>query len=64
MITSVLDDIPGLGQTRKSALLKHFGSLKRLREASIDEITGAPGIGAQTAQAVHEALTGVKGSGS
>jgi excinuclease ABC subunit C len=56
LTTSVLDGIPGLGQTRKSALLKHFGSLKRLREASIDEISSAPGIGAQTAQAVHEAL--------
>jgi excinuclease ABC subunit C len=58
MTTSALDNIPGLGQTRKTALLKHFGSLKRLREASVDEISGAPGIGAQTAQAVHAALTG------
>jgi excinuclease ABC subunit C len=56
MTTSALDGIPGLGQTRKSALLKHFGSLKRLREASVEEISGAPGIGAQTAQAVHAAL--------
>jgi excinuclease ABC subunit C len=64
MTESALDGIPGLGQTRKSALLKHFGSLKRLREASIEEISGAPGIGAQTAQAVHEALTGAKGSES
>ncbi|HEU5472788.1 MAG TPA: excinuclease ABC subunit UvrC [Actinophytocola sp.] len=59
MITSALDGIPGLGQTRKSALLKHFGSLKRLREASLEEISGAPGIGAHTAQAVHAALTTV-----
>ncbi|HEV2780820.1 MAG TPA: excinuclease ABC subunit UvrC [Actinophytocola sp.] len=56
MTTSALDGIPGLGQTRKSALLKHFGSLKRLREASVEEISGAPGIGAHTAQAVHAAL--------
>jgi excinuclease ABC subunit C len=63
MTTSALDNIPGLGQTRKSALLKHFGSLKRLREASIDEISGAPGIGAHTAQAVHAALAPAGGAG-
>jgi excinuclease ABC subunit C len=62
MTTSALDNIPGLGQTRKTALLKHFGSLKRLREASIDEISGAPGIGLQTAQAVHAALAQVGGA--
>jgi excinuclease ABC subunit C len=56
MITSALDSVPGLGQTRKSALLKHFGSLKRLREASVEEISCAPGIGAQTALAVHAVL--------
>lgn len=56
MTTSALDGIPGLGQTRKSALLKHFGSLKRLKAASIEEISGAPGIGAHTAKAVHAAL--------
>jgi excinuclease ABC subunit C len=63
MTTSALDNIPGLGQTRKSALLKHFGSVKRLREASIDEISGAPGIGALTAQAVHAALAPAGGAG-
>jgi excinuclease ABC subunit C len=58
MITSALDDIPGLGRGRKSALLKHFGSLKRLRQASIDDISGVPGIGAHTAALVHSALSG------
>ncbi|HEY0452519.1 excinuclease ABC subunit UvrC [Actinophytocola sp.] len=58
MITSALDGIPGLGQSRKSALLKHFGSLKRLRQASIDDISGVPGIGAHTAALVHSALAG------
>ncbi|MBM7775290.1 excinuclease ABC subunit C [Actinokineospora baliensis] len=55
---SALDDIPGLGQGRKAVLIKHFGSLKRLRAASIDEISGVPGIGAATAKAVHSALAG------
>jgi len=59
LTASALDGIPGLGQTRKSALLKHFGSLKRLREASVEEISSAPGIGSQTALAVHAALAPV-----
>ncbi|TQM84210.1 excinuclease ABC subunit C [Saccharothrix saharensis] len=56
MTTSALDDVPGLGQTRKAALLKHFGSLKKLREASIEEISGVPGVGRRTAEAVHATL--------
>ncbi|GLW94247.1 excinuclease ABC subunit UvrC [Actinokineospora globicatena] len=58
MTVSALDEIPGLGQGRKAVLIKHFGSLKRLRAASIDEISGVPGIGATTAKAVHSALAG------
>jgi excinuclease ABC subunit C len=56
MTTSALDGIPGLGQSRKAALLKHFGSVKRLRQASVDDISGVPGIGAHTAALVHSAL--------
>ncbi|WP_447003135.1 excinuclease ABC subunit UvrC [Saccharothrix isguenensis] len=62
MTTSALDEVPGLGQSRKAALLKHFGSLKKLREASIDEISGVPGVGRRTAEAVHATL-GAAGSG-
>jgi excinuclease ABC subunit C len=56
MTTSALDGIPGLGQSRKAALLRHFGSLKRLRQASVDDISGVPGIGVHTAALVHSAL--------
>jgi excinuclease ABC subunit C len=56
MITSALDGIPGLGQSRKAALLKHFGSVRRLRQATVDDISGVPGIGAHTAALVHSAL--------
>ncbi|MFC6094083.1 excinuclease ABC subunit UvrC [Saccharothrix lopnurensis] len=59
MTTSALDDVPGLGQTRRAALLKHFGSLKRLREASIEEISVVPGVGRRTAEAVHATLSAV-----
>jgi excinuclease ABC subunit C len=58
MTTSVLDDVPGLGAARKSALLKHFGSLKRLRSASVDEISEVPGVGRRTAEVVHATLSG------
>ncbi len=56
MTASALDGVRGLGETRRKALVTHFGSLARLRQASIEEITAVPGIGATTAAAVLEAL--------
>ncbi len=56
MTSSALDGIPGLGDTRRKALMRHFGSLKRLRTASADDIAAVPGVGARTAQAVVDAL--------
>ncbi|MFG3661974.1 helix-hairpin-helix domain-containing protein, partial [Streptomyces sp. NPDC047706] len=54
--SSPLDDVPGLGETRKQALIKHFGSVKRLRSATIDQICEVPGIGRKTAEAIAVAL--------
>ncbi|MFE9770081.1 excinuclease ABC subunit UvrC [Streptomyces sp. NPDC005931] len=51
-----LDDVPGLGETRKQALIKHFGSVKRLRSATIDQICEVPGIGRKTAEVIVAAL--------
>ncbi|NGN68737.1 excinuclease ABC subunit UvrC [Streptomyces sp. A7024] len=51
-----LDAVQGLGETRKKALLKHFGSLKRLRAATLDEICEVPGIGRKTAETIAVAL--------
>ncbi|MFJ4773945.1 excinuclease ABC subunit UvrC [Streptomyces uncialis] len=51
-----LDDVPGLGDARKQALIKHFGSVKRLRSATIDEICEVPGIGRKTAGTIAAAL--------
>ncbi|MGW0630129.1 excinuclease ABC subunit UvrC [Streptomyces sp. NPDC002758] len=51
-----LDDVPGLGETRKQALIKHFGSVKRLRSATIDQIQEVPGIGRKTAETIAAAL--------
>lgn len=56
MTASVLDAVPGLGEHRRKALVTHFGSVARLKEASVDELTAVPGIGAATAQAVVAAL--------
>ncbi|MEI5523345.1 excinuclease ABC subunit UvrC [Streptomyces brasiliscabiei] len=53
---SPLDDVPGLGEARKQALLKHFGSLKKLRSATIDQICEVPGIGRKTAETIAAAL--------
>jgi excinuclease ABC subunit C len=53
---SPLDDVPGVGPARKKALLKRFGSLAKLREATTDEIAQTPGIGPEVAAAVHDQL--------
>jgi excinuclease ABC subunit C len=58
MTASGLDNIPGLGETRRKALLRQFGSLKRLSAATPEEIAEVPGIGRRTAEAVVAALTG------
>lgn len=58
MTVSVLDDVPGLGPARRAALLEHFGSVAKLRAASVEELAGVRGMGARTAQAVHDALSG------
>ncbi|HYH35802.1 MAG TPA: excinuclease ABC subunit UvrC, partial [Nocardioides sp.] len=61
MVESLLDDVPGLGEVRRRMLLKHFGSLRKLRAASVDEIAEVPGIGARTATAIKDAVTASAG---
>ena len=56
MVVSAIDDISGLGATRRKALLRHFGSLKRLKAASVEEVMEVPGVGRRTAEAVVAAL--------
>ena len=58
MVESVLDAVPGLGEVRRKTLLKHFGSLKKLRAATPDELAAVPGIGPRLAAAIGEALAG------
>ena len=62
MTTSVLEDVPGLGETRRAALLQRFGSLKRLAGASVEEIAQVSGIGPRTALAVAQSLATRRGA--
>lgn len=56
MVESVLDGVPGLGEVRRKTLLRHFGSLRKLRAATVEEIAAVPGVGPRTATAIKEAL--------
>lgn len=56
MVESVLDGVPGLGEVRRRTLLRHFGSLRKLRAATVEEIAAVPGVGPRTAAAIKEAL--------
>ncbi|HET6562593.1 MAG TPA: excinuclease ABC subunit UvrC [Marmoricola sp.] len=56
MVESLLDDVPGLGEVRRKALLKRFGSLRKVRTATVAEIAAVPGIGVRTAEAIVAAL--------
>lgn len=61
MTASTLDEIAGVGPTRARSLLRHFGSVERIREASIEQVALVPGIGEETARAVLSALGGGDG---
>lgn len=56
MTASALDSVRGLGAARRTALVTHFGSVARLKEATVEEIIEVPGIGRATAEAVLAAL--------
>jgi Nuclease subunit of the excinuclease complex len=56
MVESELDEIPGLGPVRKKALIQHFGSLDKVRLASVEEIAKVKGFGPALAELVHRQL--------
>jgi excinuclease ABC subunit C len=56
MTASALDGIPGLGETRRKALLRHFGSVKKVRAASVEELRGVSGIGPALAATIAAEL--------
>jgi len=51
---SLLDDCPGISETRKMALLRKFGSVERIKKASLEEIAAVFGIGPRLAEGVVE----------
>lgn len=55
---SRLEEIPGIGPVRRKALLKEFGSIKRIREASLEELAGAPGMNMEIAERVRDFFVG------
>ena len=61
LVESVLDDVPGLGELRRKALLTYFGSLRKLRQATVEEIAEVPGFGPTLAAAVKSALADTGG---
>src|SRR5258708_9437050 len=64
LTASELDSVPGLGPARRATLLRQFGSVRKLRTATVQEIAAVPGFGLRTAEAVHSALNGDAGGGA
>lgn len=58
MTNSALDGIPGLGDVKQKSLLRHFGSVKRIRAATLDELGEVKGIGPTLAETIQRELTG------
>jgi excinuclease ABC subunit C len=58
MTKSSLDEIPGIGPSRKRALLQHFGTMKAVSRAALDDLMRAPGVNAATAKAVYDHFQG------
>ena len=61
MTTSALDGIPGLGETRRKELMKRFGSVKRMREASLEDLESVPRLPRSVAAALYDSLHGESG---
>ena len=51
-VHSELDDIPGIGEVRKKALLRHFGSVEKIRQASAEELAGVKGMSRKAAEEI------------
>jgi excinuclease ABC subunit C len=57
-MASGIEQVPGIGAKRRTSLLRHFGSLQSLKEASVDEIAAVEGMNRPTAEKVYAALHG------
>jgi excinuclease ABC subunit C len=57
-LRSSLEDIPGVGPSRRKALIRHFGSLKKVREATLEELKRMPGLPEKVAEEIYGFLHG------
>ncbi|WP_026552273.1 excinuclease ABC subunit UvrC [Arthrobacter sp. H20] len=64
MTASALDSVPGLGPAKKKALLGHFGSVKKVRAASLEELQVVPGVGPSLAETLHRSLSAAAADGA
>jgi len=62
-LKSQLDDIPGIGETRRQRLLKHFGSVRAVRTASVDDLAKAPGMNKKAAEAIATYFANLEAGG-
>ncbi len=62
-LSSALEEIPGVGPARRKALLKHFGSVKNIREASLEALAAMPGLPASAAEAIYRYFHSETGEG-
>ncbi|MFJ2620794.1 excinuclease ABC subunit UvrC [Glutamicibacter sp. NPDC087344] len=62
MLASELDAVPGLGKSKQEALRKHFGSMKKIRAASVEQLLEVPGVGPKLAQTIADSLQGASPS--
>ncbi|MCL2372052.1 MAG: excinuclease ABC subunit UvrC [Defluviitaleaceae bacterium] len=60
-VRSILDDIPGIGKTRRRELLKHFKNMEAIAGATIDELESAPSMNKKTAKTVYDFFANAKG---
>jgi excinuclease ABC subunit C len=58
LVTSTLDDVPGIGPARKKALLMHFGTARAVKNASLEDLQRAPGVSALMAQGIYDYFHG------
>ncbi|HET7318586.1 MAG TPA: excinuclease ABC subunit UvrC [Nitrospirota bacterium] len=63
-IHSELDDIPGIGEVRKKALLRHFGSVEKIRQAEVEELAAVKGMSGKAAEEIVNHYKGVRAQGT
>jgi excinuclease ABC subunit C len=59
--TSILEELPGIGPGKRSALLKHLGSLRAVREASPEALAAVPGVSVRDAEMIHRFFDAARG---